>query len=62
MAPRIKLLITDTAPLYPPLWGGPQRIWNLYGNLSQELFSITYVGVKFGMLKHPSRSKAWPRR
>jgi glycosyltransferase involved in cell wall biosynthesis len=43
------MLIADTAPLYPPLWGGPQRIWNLYGKLSQGLFDIKYVGVKFGM-------------
>ncbi len=43
---RLRMLITDTAPLYPPLWGGPKRIWNLYSNFSQDLFSITYVGVK----------------
>lgn len=43
---KIKILITDTAPLYPPLWGGPKRIWNLYSNLSRDLFDITYVGVK----------------
>jgi glycosyltransferase involved in cell wall biosynthesis len=53
---KIKLMITDTAPLYPPLWGGPQRIWNLYGNLSQDLFDITYVGVKFGMPKEQKYS------
>lgn len=40
-----KLLITDTAPLYPPLWGGPKRIWNLYANFNQDKFDITYVGV-----------------
>ena len=53
---KIKLMITDTAPLYPPLWGGPQRIWNLYGSLSRELFDITYVGVKFGMPKEQKYS------
>ncbi len=47
----IKMLITDTAPLYPPRWGGPRRIWNLYSNLSQELFDITYVGVNCGVAK-----------
>ena len=41
-----KILITDTAPLYPPLWGGPKRIWNLYSSFSRDLFDITYVGVK----------------
>lgn len=46
-----KVLITDTAPLYPPLWGGPKRIWSLYGNFSQELFEITYVGVDFALSK-----------
>ena len=55
-ANRIKILITDTAPLYPPLWGGPQRIWNLYGNLSQDKFDITYVGMKFGMPKEQKYS------
>jgi len=44
---RMRILITDTAPLYPPLWGGPKRIWNLYSNFSQELFDFTYVGVNF---------------
>jgi glycosyltransferase involved in cell wall biosynthesis len=42
----MKILISDTAPLYPPLWGGPKRIWGLYSNFSQDLFDITYVGVK----------------
>lgn len=42
---RINILISDTAPLYPPLWGGPKRIWNLYSHLSESLFDITYVGV-----------------
>jgi glycosyltransferase involved in cell wall biosynthesis len=53
---KIKVMITDTAPLYPPLWGGPKRIWNLYGNLPQELFDITYVGVKFGIPKEQKYS------
>lgn len=48
---RIKLLISDTAALYPPLWGGPKRIWNLYHNFSQELFNLTYVGVNFRLKK-----------
>lgn len=46
---QIKMVITDTAPLYPPLWGGPKRIWNLYSNFSKDLFDITYVGVGFGL-------------
>jgi glycosyltransferase involved in cell wall biosynthesis len=48
---KMKLLITDTAVLYPPLWGGPKRIWNLYSNFSKELFDITYVGVNFALEK-----------
>jgi len=47
---KIKLLISDTAPLYPPLWGGPKRIWNLYSNLGDE-FDITYVGIDCGLDK-----------
>jgi len=46
-----RILVADTAPLYPPLWGGPKRIWGLYSNFSQELFDITYVGVNFGFGK-----------
>lgn len=46
---QIKILITDTAPLYPPLWGGPKRILNLYSNFSKDLFDITYVGVHFNL-------------
>lgn len=42
---KIKVVISDTAPLYPPLWGGPKRIWNLYGNLRQDLFDIAYIGI-----------------
>jgi glycosyltransferase involved in cell wall biosynthesis len=43
------ITVSDTAALYPPLWGGPKRIWNLYSNLSQDLFDITYVGVSCGL-------------
>lgn len=46
---KIKILVTDTAPLYPPLWGGPKRIWGLYSNFKEELFDITYVGVSFDL-------------
>lgn len=52
----IKILISDTAPLFPPLWGGPKRIWNLYSKLSQELFDITYVGVDFRLGKESKYS------
>ena len=48
---KIKITISDTAPLYPPRWGGPRRIWNLYGNFSPELFDTTYVGVTFEKIK-----------
>lgn len=48
---KIKLLISDTAVLYPPLWGGPKRIWNLYSNFSKELFNLIYVGVNFNFEK-----------
>jgi glycosyltransferase involved in cell wall biosynthesis len=41
------VLISDTAPLYPPLWGGPKRIWNIYNNFSKDLFDLTYVGVTY---------------
>lgn len=47
----LKLLITDTAYLYPPLWGGPKRIWNLYANFNQDKFDITYAGVHFNLGK-----------
>lgn len=46
---QIKILVTDTTPLYPPLWGGPKRIWNLFSKFSQGLFYITYAGVKSGL-------------
>ncbi|MDI6796345.1 MAG: glycosyltransferase family 4 protein [Desulfatibacillaceae bacterium] len=41
----IKLLVADTAPLYPALWGGPKRIWGILKHLPVERFSITYVGM-----------------
>ena len=46
----IRLLISDTAPLYPPFWGGPKRIWNLYSNLGDR-FDVTYVGIDCGLSK-----------
>ncbi len=42
---KLHLLIADNTPLYPPTWGGPKRVWNLYSNFSQNLFDITYVGL-----------------
>jgi len=42
---RIKIVISDTAPLYPPQWGGPKRIWELYSHLSQDRFYLDYVGI-----------------
>jgi len=47
---KLKILVSDTAPLYPPLWGGPKRIWGLYGNLGEE-FEVTYVGIDCGLDK-----------
>ncbi len=44
---KLKVLITDTAPLYPAQWGGPKRIWNLFSNFTQEDFEFTYIGVTF---------------
>ncbi|TAN60378.1 glycosyltransferase [bacterium] len=46
----IRLLVADTAPLYPPLWGGPKRIWNLYSNLGDN-FDVTYIGIDCGLGK-----------
>lgn len=46
----IKLLVSDTAPLYPPLWGGQKRIWNLYSNLGDS-FDVTYIGIDCGLRK-----------
>ena len=43
----IKITVSDTAKLYPPLWGGPKRIWNLYSNLG-DMYDITYVGTDPG--------------
>ncbi|MFA5275760.1 MAG: glycosyltransferase [Candidatus Omnitrophota bacterium] len=56
---KIKLLVTDTAPLYPPVWGGPKRIWNLYGKFNPRVFDIVYVGVSFDI--HPPRNYAIKR-
>jgi len=44
---KAKVLISDTTRLYPPLWGGPKRIWNLFANFTQDLFDFTYVGVDY---------------
>ncbi|ACL01722.1 glycosyl transferase group 1 [Desulfatibacillum aliphaticivorans] len=44
---RKKILISDTAPLYPPMWGGPKRIWGLFSNLTHK-YDIIYVGVDTG--------------
>lgn len=48
---KIKILITDTAPLHPPMWGGPKRIWNLYSHFPQDLFDMTYAGVNCNLGK-----------
>src|SRR5512136_415021 len=42
---RYTLLISDTAPLYPPLWGGPKRIWNLFAGLAGQDFEVVYSGL-----------------
>ncbi|MDD5097382.1 MAG: glycosyltransferase family 4 protein [Candidatus Omnitrophica bacterium] len=52
----IKLLIADTAGLYPPYSGGPKRIWNLYSNLG-EGFDVTYIGVDCGLSKKYTNRK-----
>ena len=44
---RIRLLISDTTPLFPPRWGGAKRIWYLYSNLPQHIFDIKYIGLDF---------------
>jgi len=41
----MRIIVADTAPLYPPLWGGPKRIWHLFGTLSEDDFQIDYVGI-----------------
>jgi len=46
---KINIVVTDTAPLYPPLWGGPKRIWGLFANLAEDLFDITYVGIHYAL-------------
>ena len=47
---RKKILISDTAPLYPPLWGGPKRIWGLFSNLTHK-YDLMYVGVDTGQFE-----------
>lgn len=49
---KINIVISDTARLYPPLWGGPKRIWNLFVNFSSELFDFTYIGIDFQLKKN----------
>ncbi len=39
----MNVLVADTAPLYPPSWGGPLRIYELYSNFFNS--NITYVGI-----------------
>jgi MoaA/NifB/PqqE/SkfB family radical SAM enzyme/glycosyltransferase involved in cell wall biosynthesis len=48
---KVKVLISDTTRLYPPLWGGPKRIWNLFSNFTQDLFDFTYVGIDYRLSK-----------
>lgn len=52
METSIKVIVSDTARLYPPLWGGPKRIWNLYSRLSRDKFNIDYVGIDFSLKKN----------
>jgi glycosyltransferase involved in cell wall biosynthesis len=40
---KLKVLVADTAPLYPPLWGGPRRIYDLFSNF--ESSAVRYVGL-----------------
>ncbi len=42
------MLISDTAKLYPPLWGGPKRVWELFSNLPKAGYDITYIGIDSG--------------
>jgi len=42
---KVKIVVSDTAVLYPPLWGGPKRIWNLFNQLNKDIFDIDYVGI-----------------
>jgi len=55
MNKKIRILVTDTAPLYPPLWGGPKRIWYLYSNLPQDKFEIDYVGMDWRIKRYEVR-------
>lgn len=41
----VRIVISDTAKLYPPLWGGPKRIWNLFKHFPEDKFDITYIGI-----------------
>lgn len=47
----VRMVISDTARLYPPLWGGPRRIWNLFRHFPEDRFDITYVGVDYELRK-----------
>ncbi|MBU1006835.1 MAG: hypothetical protein KKH08_04500 [Candidatus Omnitrophica bacterium] len=51
----VKIIVSYTAPLYPPLWGCPKRVWGLYANLG-EGFDIIYVGA------NSARSKEYTNR
>lgn len=46
---KIKILVSDSTPLYPPAWGGAKRIWGLISGLSGELFEIDYLGIDFNV-------------
>ena len=43
---KMSVLVSDTTPLHPPLWGGPLRIYELYSNFDES--DITYVGLNIG--------------
>lgn len=42
---QIRIVLSDTTPLWPPRWGGPKRMWELYHNLPEQRFHIDYVGL-----------------
>jgi glycosyltransferase involved in cell wall biosynthesis len=50
-APRKKIVVTSTFPIFPPLGGGQIRIFNLYRNLSKEydvdIISFAQAGQPF---------------
>ncbi|MFA5275729.1 MAG: glycosyltransferase family 4 protein [Candidatus Omnitrophota bacterium] len=48
---KIRVIVSDTDKLNPPIWGGPKRIWNLYSNLPQDKFNIHYVGCDFSRVE-----------